>query len=307
MTTQIPYGPVGAEYPQFAAGHAQYPPAEHLEPYRPAVTQHGVVAQGGPVDQAPSGYPEQAGYDALSAYSTEVAGYPGTTGHAAEPVGYPAPSYPAPTGYAAPAGYGTQAPTYPPPAAYPTAPPWAPQSPAPEMPEAVVPVVVPQVGGLLVPYPEEMRNAPRAQAPALWPVAVFTFLFGVLGAISAARRADQARRGRNGAAPYWVTFAVMLAVSSFFWVVTVFAVGVPAYLEVREGAVVKVLEENVVSDGQLAKANVSATDADCRAAGDRRTDGTRDYLCQLTLSDGRTGQVMVTADEHGAWKPLTGR
>ncbi|UQU63409.1 hypothetical protein COUCH_31025 [Couchioplanes caeruleus] len=304
MTTQIPYGPVGAEYPQFAAGHAQYPPAEHLEQYRPAATQYGVVAQGGPVDEAPSGYPGQADYDALSAASSTYAEPPGY----AEPADYASPAgYAVPPSYAAPAGYGAQTPTYPPPAAYPTAPPWAPPSPAPETPEPVVPVAAPHVGGLLVPYPEEMQKAPRAQAPALWPVAVFTFLFGVLGAISAARRADQARRGRNGTAPYWVTFVAMLVVSSFFWIVTGFAVGVPAYLEVREGATVKVLQENVVSDGQLAKANISATDADCRAAGDRRPDGTRDYLCQLTLSDGRTGQVMVTADEHGDWKPLTGR
>ncbi|MEV4707946.1 hypothetical protein [Actinoplanes sp. NPDC049316] len=314
MTTQIPYGPVGAEFPQFAAGHAQYPPAEHHEPYRSAAAYPGHPAAAGPVQYPPAGYLGEPGYQEQNGYRDPPA-YPTPPSYATTP------DYAAPAGHAAPAGQATQAghagyapqataaATYPPPAAYPMAPPWATQSPTPESfaPEVPAPVVAPQVGGLLVPYPEEMQNAPQAQAPALWPVAVFTFMFGIFGAISAARRADQARRGRNSAAPYWVTFVVTLVAGSFFWIVSGVAVGAPAAAEYREGRIVEALEKNVVGDGQLAKANVSATDAQCRAAGDRRDDGTRDYLCQLTLGDGRTGQVMVTADKDGGWKPLTGR
>ena len=279
MTTQIPYGHAQAEFPQFASGHAQYPPAEHHGSY----AGHGYAAHPGTASGT-TAHPEP---HVVESSAPAASGY----GLAPTPPGYET----QPTG------------TYPPPAAYPTAPPWAPQE-TPALPAAAVaPVVAPMVGGLLVPYPEELKNAPRAQAPKFWPVAAFTVFFGIFGAISAARRADQARRGRNSTAPYWVTFAVTLVASSLFWVVGGVAVGVPAYLAVREGAVVKQLEDNVVGDGQLAKANLSAREADCRAAGDRRPDGTRDYLCRLTLSDGRTGQVMVTADQNGAWRPLTGK
>ena len=301
MTTQIPYGPAHAEFPQFAAGHAQYPPAEYHASR--AGTGHGahVGAQAGGHPSPHAGAGGDAPQTTGESYAAPMA-Y-GQPGYGPVPT---APGYSAAPGYNAPPGYGTQpAGTYPPPAAYPTAPPWAPQeTPAPQ-PQAAAPMSPPGVGGLLVPYPEEIQHAPRAQAPSFWPVAVFTFLFSFLGAISAARRAGQARRGRNGVAPYWVTFAVTLVAGGFFWMVGAAAVGVPAYLAIREGAVVKQLEENVVGDGHLAKANVTATDADCRAAGDERVDGTRDYLCQLTLSDGRTGQVMVTADENGDWKPLS--
>lgn len=366
MTTQIPYGPANAEYPQFAAGHAQYPPAERHASH----AGHGYAAHSGTGHPRPepaaahyanadsAGYPAQAP-DAASyapsaptaapaapaapaaqsyvpaqthrpppdqpSYSpaTPAPGYSPATNH---PSYSPAPTQPgysaAPTqhGYSAaptqpgygpaptPPGYETQPTgTYPPPAAYPTAPPWAPQE-TPAPPAGVVtPMGGPVVGGLLVPYPEEMQNAPRAQAPNVLPVAVFTFFFSIFGAISAARRADQARRGRNSTAPYWVTFVVTLVASTFFWLAGGAAVGVPAYLAIREGAIVKTLEGNVVGDGQLASANVSAEEADCQAAGDRRADGTRDYLCRLTLSGGRTGQVMVTADEDGVWKPLSSR
>ncbi|MFI7597491.1 hypothetical protein [Actinoplanes sp. NPDC049681] len=266
MTTQIPYGPPGADYPQFAAGHAQYPPAGYQHPvhHHPA-PQHAAPQQ--PVADVPAQVPHQP---------------------------HPQP-------------------------AYPTAPPWAAQAQAPAQVPAQVPAPhaapgaahpgatpygpVPQVGGLLVPYPEEIRNAPRAQAPSVWPVAAFTFFFSIFGAISAARRSDDARRGRNGVARYWVTFAITLVVGALFWNTVVTFAAVPLYLQVRESATVKSLQDNVLHDGQLAKANVTATKADCKPAGEW-VRGKRDYLCELTLSNGRTGRVLVTSDSQGNWKPL---
>jgi hypothetical protein len=92
---------------------------------------------------------------------------------------------------------------------YPTAPPWAP---APPVPPPVPPPYRPY-GGLMVPFPEEMINASRPKPPSWVPVVLFTFFFGLFGAISAVRRANQARLTRNERHPYWIAFGVTLAVS----------------------------------------------------------------------------------------------
>ncbi|GGQ79374.1 hypothetical protein [Couchioplanes azureus] len=320
-------------YPEQAMG---YPP-EAAPAYPQAA---GYPPEATPAYPQAAGYSQEAtpAYPQAAGYSQEGAGYPEPVAYAdpavpgqVEPYWYQGQQDTEVGAHDATAFPGIQHPgesAYPevlhqadpapqqaayPPSAYPTAPPWAtPHAPAPAAPvpggepDALVVTpfgVVPQVGGLLVPYPEEMRNAPRAQAPAVWPVAAFTFFFGAFGAISAARRSSQARRGRNGVAPYWVTFGVMMAVSSFFWLVMAVSVGVPVYLSVREGATVAALEENVLHDGQLEKANVSADSADCRAAGEW-VGGRRDFLCELKLSDGRTGRVLVNSDDQGNWRPL---
>ncbi|BCJ51323.1 hypothetical protein Asp14428_27980 [Actinoplanes sp. NBRC 14428] len=347
MTTQIPYGPASADYPQFAAGHAQYPPAGYQVPVQPGVpaqagAEHHVPGHGqqdqqvygqhhGAGHQAPAAYDHQAGYQAGPAAGYQAgpaAGYQAEAGyHTSAQTGYQAghqAGYQAgqqaghQAGQQAPDGYGQypgggggygdhEVVGYPghdasgqvavsPPSAYPTAPPWVTQSPAPDPPPAdegpaaaVAPYgSVPQVGGLLVPYPEEMRNAARAQAPKVWPVAVFTLFFNVLGVFSAVRRAGQARRGRNSTAPYWLTFVVSALVSSFLMMTAVVSVGIPVYVQLREGATVKALEDNVLHDGQLAKANISPTKAECRAAGEWAGEK-RDYLCELTLSGGGPG------------------
>ncbi|MEV6599214.1 hypothetical protein AB0M36_20520 [Actinoplanes sp. NPDC051346] len=328
MTTQTPYGPPNAEHPRFGGEPAQYPPAGY--PHH-APAQHGTPGMPHYPQEGAAGYPQAVAYQAppiapgqpehtypahapaveeQAWYQHAAAGqaYPEVTPDAAT-TSYPGFQH---SGGAHQANHAAQTTAYPP-SAYPTAPPWAAGQPAApaanERADAAVvhPYgVVPQVGGLMVPYPEEMRNAPRAQAPALWPVAAFTFFFGVWGAISASRRAGQARRGRNSVAPYWVTFGVMLAVSSFFWLVAAVSIGVPLYASVREGATVAALEENVLHDGQLEKANVSASSADCRAAGEWIA-GQRDFMCELELSDGRTGRVLVTSDDQGNWRPLEDR
>jgi len=184
--------------------------------------------------------------------------------------------------------------------AYPTNPPWA--TPPPDQPSASgPPAPYSPHGQLLVPYPEEMHNAARPTPPSWWPVLVWTWFFGPLGAISAARRAGRARRGQNSVAPYWVAWAAMTAVfvvGMGVWA----ALAVPTYLHFREDAITKLVQSNVVGDGQLTESSrVTATKAACTPVGVRGTDGLRRYDCVLTLNDGRTGSLTVTADADGAW------
>ena len=276
MTTQVPPGPENAvvphDYPQFVTGHAQYPPPPPPE-YRPE-----------PVSAPPAGYPTD--------------GYPAGT--------YPAVSYPqeGAAGYPVPVPY-PQPGAHPPPAAYPTAPPWATAQPAAATGPAEQPL--PQYGGLLVPYPDEMQHASRAQAPAVWPVAVFTLLFGIVGLVSAKRRADQARRTRNSSAPYWIAFLVSAAAGAFIWFVVSAVVIGPALTEFQENQRLAAVQRNVVGDGQLKKARIEATAAQCRAVTDRDAAGMRDYLCRLTLADGNTASLTLTADESGQWYSGSGR
>jgi hypothetical protein len=187
--------------------------------------------------------------------------------------------------------------------AYPTSPPWATPPDAPPTYGSVTPydAPYPQHGQLLVPFPEEMYNASRPKPPPWWPVAVWTFFFGVLGIVSASRRAKQAKRGRNSPAPYWVAWGATMAVGSMLSGVVV-AVGVPVYLNYREGVVTKVVESSLKNSGQLEKsAGVTATSATCAPVGPRNSTGTRLYDCTLALDDGRTGTLRVTADAGGNW------
>jgi hypothetical protein len=202
----------------------------------------------------------------------------------------------------------TQAePQQPPVQTYPTSPPWASppaaapagMPPAPPMPVAY--------GQLLVPYPEEMRNASRPTPPSWWPIAPLTFLFLIPGLISTVRRGGQARRGRNSQAPYWITFAVSWFVSGLLWS-GASLVGLPLYYNHLETGATKAVQQHIVKDGQLkAKSRLTATSASCDPTGARADDDQRRYSCLLKLDDGRTGTIDVTADFDGNWTavPLT--
>jgi hypothetical protein len=197
----------------------------------------------------------------------------------------------------------------PPPPAYPTAPPWASraetvaEAPATPAYGSVTPygAPFPEYGELLVPYPEEMANAARPQPPSWWPVVVWTFFFGLLGAVSAGRRAARARRGRNSAAPYWVAWAVTVAAVSVLSGLVV-AVGVPAYLAYRENVITEALQSRLQADGQLqAAAHAAATSVTCEPLGPRDRAGMRPYDCLFALDDGRSGTLSLTADSDGNW------
>jgi len=197
---------------------------------------------------------------------------------------------------------------------YPTAPPWAavpwaaapdvapPASPPPSY-GAVAPYgsPLPEHGQLLVPFPEEMHTAGRVNAPAWWPVVLWTLLCAVPGLVSARRRAAQARRGHNSRVPYWIAFVLGLVVAASVAVAAKPA-AVQAWYDFRERAYAQALQQNLVKDGRLTKtARVTAKSARCAAAGARGADDLRRYSCQLKLADGRTGVLDVTADRDGNW------
>jgi len=229
-------------------------------------------------------------------------------------------------------------PQHPPTSEYPTAPPWAsPPAPEPVAYGAVTPYGAPyqQHGQLLVPFPEEMHNASRPKPPPWWPVLAWTafssisglvlgFLalaFGfltpvgvgfavagaacaVVGIVSASRRANQARRGGNSAAPFWVAWGAATAVLALFSFVAL-VVSIPVYLSYREGAITTAVESSLKNGTQLEKsANVKATSAKCEPIGPRDTAGARQYTCQLVLADGRTGTLVVSADSDANWSAV---
>ncbi|BFU46290.1 hypothetical protein [Krasilnikovia sp. MM14-A1004] len=204
------------------------------------------------------------------------------------------------------AGYPRPSDPYSPPALlpqpqYPTAPPWAQP---PTAPPSALDLEAPHLrhGQALVRYPEELEAASRPRPPAAWPVAVWTLLFGVFGAVSARRRAATARRIRAGVAPYWIAFGISLALGSLVTAAVGQALILPKYLEFREGAVLKQLQENIVTDGELQKAQkLTATGAKCQALDERDADGLRNYACVLTLDNGKAKPLRVTADENGDW------
>jgi hypothetical protein len=147
----------------------------------------------------------------------------------------------------------------------------------------------------MVPYPEEMFNASRPKPPSWIPVVIWTFFFGPLGAISAARRAAKARRGRNDRHPYWIAFGATMGAGLAAWAIAA-AFWVPVYLDFREDVVTKAVESSMTEAGE----GVTATA--CRPTGDRAADGLRGYDCKVSLANGRTGDVRVQADADGHWK-----
>ena len=187
----------------------------------------------------------------------------------------------------------------PPTPAYSTAPPWAP--PPPDQPAAAHDGPYTPHGQLLVPFPEEMQAAARPTPPSWWPVVLWTFFFGLLALVSVVKRADIARRGRNSVAPYWIAWGVTIAVGWMIGAAVVVA-GIPAVLNIREGAITKQVQENIVGDGTLSStAQVTATTVNCEPVGARDASGLRLYDCVLTLDDGRTGTLVVSADSDGKW------
>jgi hypothetical protein len=185
---------------------------------------------------------------------------------------------------------------------YPTAPPWAP---AQQVPAAAHPPPFVPYGGLMVPHPEEMYPAGRPKPPAWWPVVPFTFVFP-LGLVSAIRRSRKAHRQRNDQYPYWIAFGVTFVVASVVWLIAasvMLALAVPAYLDYREAAITKTVQSNIVHDGTFPTSGTeTVSGAACTPTADRAASGLRPYRCDVTLGDGRTGTVRVSADSDGHWK-----
>lgn len=196
----------------------------------------------------------------------------------------------------------------PPPDPYPTAPPWAPAA-APVPPEQAG-VGQPGWGGvpytphgqLMVKYPNAMQDASGPKTPAVWPVVIFTIVFGLAGSISAARRASAASRARKPRAPYWIAFGVTAAVAFVVWTV-VGMVAVPFGLGLRQGLVTSSLEDHLVHDGQIkTPKGTSVTGAECRTSDTATlTRAASAYTCVLTLTNGKSATVKLTAADDGSW------
>lgn len=56
-----------------------------------------------------------------------------------------------------------------------------------------------------------------ASPPTVWPVVLWTLLFGIFGAISATLRSEKAYRCGYKVAPYWIAFAAALFIQLAFW------------------------------------------------------------------------------------------
>ena len=177
-----------------------------------------------------------------------------------------------------------------------------PAEPPPPVYGAVAPygTPYPEHGGLIVAHPEEFGRV-RADSPAVWPVVVFTLLFSFFGMLSARRRARQASRAGAQTTPYWLAFWVTWAAGSAVTAVLAVAVGVPALLAYREGALTKQVQSQIVNDGTMtSRTGLTATNAECTLLG-RLQNGKRAYSCAVDLSDGRSGTLNVESDDDGNW------
>src|SRR5690348_3619890 len=112
------------------------------------------------------------------------------------------------------------------PASYPVSPPWMDEAGAETAELEPMPFggVVPPYGSpenkhgqLLVRFPHEVMGSARPEAPSWRPVVAWTFLFSVLGVLSAMQRARKAREYGRRRTPYWVAFVVTGAAGAAFW------------------------------------------------------------------------------------------
>jgi hypothetical protein len=146
-------------------------------------------------------------------------------------------------------------------------------------------------------------EAPAPPVPSAWPVAAFTFFFGVFGAISAARRARRARALGLPTGRYWGAFAGALAVS---WLLgLVFAVVLLVASAGGTGPVTDAQElaSSIVQEGDFrdgAGTSSVAQDATCaevRVA----ADGSGTYRCLVDFMDGSRRSYSVTVGSDGNW------
>jgi hypothetical protein len=152
----------------------------------------------------------------------------------------------------------------------------------------------------MVAHPELMHTSVRPK-PSWIPVVAWTFFFGLFGVISAARRAGKARKAGHPQQSYWIAFGATLFAGTVVWAVAA-ALTVPVYLNTRQTAMTKTVEENIVAQPATA-AGVRVTAADCKSI-DGNRDGLYAYTCRVTLNNGRSGTVSVLAEPDGTVQVL---
>jgi hypothetical protein len=315
MTTRLPHGP---ETPA--------PPHPGTEPYaQPSGHSPSSLTASGfaPSVSAPSGLPAPGGYPqpwlppgvtTPDAMPSGLAGVPIAPHSPAPSVPGPAqapvagPSYlatqprHAPAAYHPPQAYAPAQPTAAPPPAYPVNQPHgAPQGPgAPQgygAPHGYWDEQAGDGGPWLVSGGSATAVA-RSEAPAVWPVVLFTLLMIIPGAVSAQRRARQAEEAGRSVRPYYLAFGLVAVVSFLIGLIPTSFV----YVEVRESALTKLVQSNIVSDGKLrASTGLTVTKAKCAPTAARAENGRRPYVCEVNVSDGRYGTLNVVADGDGNW------
>ncbi|MFI5959054.1 hypothetical protein [Cryptosporangium sp. NPDC051539] len=150
-------------------------------------------------------------------------------------------------------------------------------------------------------------NAPWPQVPPLfdgpkaWPVAVFTVFFGIFGAISAARRAGDARALGLPVGRYWGVFVGALVGSFAIWTLVFglfVAIELPAYLKsVSTIMTTTQLEQELEASSA---AGVAVNDAACTEES-VDPDGTGFYECQIAFDDGENLAYRITVNDDGTW------
>ncbi|WP_051796895.1 hypothetical protein [Catenuloplanes japonicus] len=240
-------------------------------PGAPAPYSSGPPAShsGGP--SAAPGYQQGPGTSQYQQYLGGPASPPGYQqflgGPAAPPQGYG--GFPPPQ--APPPGYGP--PGYGPPGAF--------------GPPGTAPVGYLQTSGR--PY--------AGDAPGFGPVILFTAIFGILGALSASRRARRAREMGAPTQKYWVAFGLtLLAQWLLFGIIQLATSGGEAVTSTS-------LEQSIVREGDFVDrsgAPVTVTGATCVAT-DVDSDGAGRYDCMLDFNAGGSQAFEVTADASGTW------
>jgi hypothetical protein len=145
----------------------------------------------------------------------------------------------------------------------------------------------------------------RLEPPAAWPIAVFTFLFGILGAISAARRSSDARALGLPVGRYWGVFAGSLVGSIAAWTLVVgvlVAVFVPLYQSYKSTVItVAGLEQELRSSNASGVAVTAATCIEDSVT----SAGVGTYLCQLGFADGEAASYTIAVNDDGTWAATT--
>lgn len=143
------------------------------------------------------------------------------------------------------------------------------------------------------PYPQ-----PDARRPAVWPVVIFTLLFGVFGSISAALRSRRARRLGLPIGKYWAAFAATLVV--FIAVVVAIAVESSSTPPVMTAAQ---LQTSLVQSAGWTDSlgnKLTAKDATC-VPDNVASNGVGTYRCIVDFTDGARVSDLVTVGPDGSY------
>ncbi|TQS41320.1 hypothetical protein [Cryptosporangium phraense] len=145
------------------------------------------------------------------------------------------------------------------------------------------------------------QSAPFAEGPKAWPVAVFTVIFGIFGAISAARRADDARALGLPSGRYWAVFGGALVGSFAIWTLAfglLVAVWLPGYIESASTVMTTAQLEQEIEASSAA--GVAVSEADC-VEESVNPDGTGYYDCQIAFGDGESLSYRISVNHDGTW------